>query len=244
MGGLRKKLTLVSGKVVRNRRFERSDFRNNKVCKRRTQSPILSVSTRSIGDMRVKQFIDDFPARGRRLCSAVIQLPLVELAARTVYKFVCTPTCPPKTDTILFCAGFQPAPLEAAALVLLGSLQLLRKRVPELIRKRMYFASAVMILIGVLAMRWNVVIGGQLFSKSLRGLTVYKIQLQGLEGFFMSAALLLLPPHGKATGAVAGVAGAAAPPSARPLPPPACPAAPAPPGALHVPGWLSPSPPA
>jgi hypothetical protein len=37
------------------------------------------------------------------------------------------------------------------------------------------------------------VIGGQLFSKSLRGLTVYKLELLGLEGFFASAALLLTP---------------------------------------------------
>jgi hypothetical protein len=37
------------------------------------------------------------------------------------------------------------------------------------------------------------VIGGQLFSKSLRGLTVYKLQVLGLEGVFMSAGLLLLP---------------------------------------------------
>jgi len=43
------------------------------------------------------------------------------------------------------------------------------------------------------ASHWNVVIGGQLFSKSLRGLTVYKLELLGVEGFFMSALLLLLP---------------------------------------------------
>jgi len=38
-----------------------------------------------------------------------------------------------------------------------------------------------------------VVIGGQLFSKSLRGLTVYKLQLLGLEGFFVSMLLLIVP---------------------------------------------------
>ncbi len=43
----------------------------------------------------------------------------------------------------------------------------------------MYFASAALILLGVLAMRWNVVIGGQLFSKSLRGFTTYKMELAG-----------------------------------------------------------------
>lgn len=78
-------------------------------------------------------------------------------------------------------------------LLLLGSLQLLRKRIPDLVRRRMYFASAVMILIGVLAMRWNVVIGGQLFSKSLRGVMGYKIEFAGVEGWLMGAILLSLP---------------------------------------------------
>ena len=72
-------------------------------------------------------------------------------------------------------------------LILLGALQLLRRRVPDLQRRRMYFASAALILIGVLAMRWNVVIGGQLFSKSLRGVMSYKMEFAGLEGWFMGA---------------------------------------------------------
>jgi predicted membrane protein len=42
-------------------------------------------------------------------------------------------------------------------------------------------------------MRWNVVIGGQLFSKSLRGFTTYKLELIGQEGLFMSLVLLVLP---------------------------------------------------
>jgi Ni/Fe-hydrogenase subunit HybB-like protein len=78
-------------------------------------------------------------------------------------------------------------------LLLLGLLQLLRKRVPELARRRMYFSSAVLIICGVLAMRWNVVIGGQLFSKSLRGVMSYKMEFAGLEGWFMGAILLALP---------------------------------------------------
>ncbi len=78
-------------------------------------------------------------------------------------------------------------------LLLLGSLQLIRKRVPDLGRRRMYFASAMLILTGVLAMRWNVVIGGQLFSKSLRGVMSYKLEFAGVEGWFMSGVLLLLP---------------------------------------------------
>ena len=78
-------------------------------------------------------------------------------------------------------------------LVLLGSLQLIRKRVPEVIRSRMYFASGLLIVLGVLAMRWNVVIGGQLFSKSLRGVMNYKMEFAGLEGWYMGAVLLALP---------------------------------------------------
>jgi predicted membrane protein len=78
-------------------------------------------------------------------------------------------------------------------LSLLGLIQLLRKRIPDLIRKRIYFVTSILILLGVAAMRWNVVIGGQLFSKSLRGFTTYKMELAGHEGWLVSLGLLLLP---------------------------------------------------
>jgi predicted membrane protein len=78
-------------------------------------------------------------------------------------------------------------------LLVLGTLQLLRKRVAEGPRRRLIFASGLAILIGVLAMRWNVVIGGQLFSKSLRGVMGYKLEFGGVEGWFMGAVLLALP---------------------------------------------------
>jgi predicted membrane protein len=78
-------------------------------------------------------------------------------------------------------------------LILLGVLQLFRQRFPELLRRRMYFISSLLILVGVLAMRWNVVIGGQLFSKSLRGLMGYKMEFAGLEGWLMGGILLALP---------------------------------------------------
>jgi predicted membrane protein len=78
-------------------------------------------------------------------------------------------------------------------LLLLGSLQLIRRRVPEIVRKRMYFASAAAILVGVFAMRWNVVIGGQLFSKSLRGFMSYKMEFLSMEGWLMGAVLIALP---------------------------------------------------
>jgi Ni/Fe-hydrogenase subunit HybB-like protein len=78
-------------------------------------------------------------------------------------------------------------------LILLGALQVIRKHIPDIFRKRIYFATAVMILIGVLAMRWNVVIGGQLFSKSLRGVMGYKLEFAGVEGWLMGVVLLSLP---------------------------------------------------
>jgi len=65
--------------------------------------------------------------------------------------------------------------------------------VPAELRRLIYFGAAILIQMGIFSTRWNVVIGGQLFSKSLRGLTVYKMELMGVEGFFMSAMLLILP---------------------------------------------------
>jgi Ni/Fe-hydrogenase subunit HybB-like protein len=78
-------------------------------------------------------------------------------------------------------------------LFLLGSMQLVRRKVAELNRRRVYFSCAALILMGVLAMRWNVVIGGQLFSKSLRGFMSYKMEFAGSEGWLLSLALLALP---------------------------------------------------
>ncbi len=63
----------------------------------------------------------------------------------------------------------------------------------EELRRMLYFGSALLIQVGIFSTRWNVVIGGQLFSKSLRGLTVYKMQMLGPEGFFVTAGLLILP---------------------------------------------------
>jgi predicted membrane protein len=47
--------------------------------------------------------------------------------------------------------------------------------------------------VGIFSTRWNVVIGGQLFSKSFRGLTVYKTTFLGLEGLLVNMALLVMP---------------------------------------------------
>jgi predicted membrane protein len=78
-------------------------------------------------------------------------------------------------------------------LLLLGSLQLFGKRISEVIRRRMIYCSSGMILIGVLAMRWNVVMGGQMFSKSLRGVMSYKLDFMGSEGLLLGGFILILP---------------------------------------------------
>ena len=46
-------------------------------------------------------------------------------------------------------------------------------KLKESTRNTLGIISSVLLLIQVLAMRWNVVVGGQLFSKSLRGFTSY-----------------------------------------------------------------------
>lgn len=61
------------------------------------------------------------------------------------------------------------------------------------VRKRIYVVSGTLALIGIFAMRWNVVIGGQLFSKSFLGYTTYKMGLATREGLLVSVALTLLP---------------------------------------------------
>jgi predicted membrane protein len=51
----------------------------------------------------------------------------------------------------------------------------------------------ILIQLGIFATRWNVVIGGQLFSKSFRGLTTYKMEVVGIEGLIAALGLLIAP---------------------------------------------------
>jgi predicted membrane protein len=46
---------------------------------------------------------------------------------------------------------------------------------------------------GIFFMRWNVVIGGQVFSKSFLGFQNYKPGLIGAEGFLMALIWIILP---------------------------------------------------
>ena len=67
------------------------------------------------------------------------------------------------------------------------------RRIHAEMRRILYFIAAILVQVGIFSTRWNVVIGGQLFSKSLRGLTVYKLELLGPEGLLVAAVLLVLP---------------------------------------------------
>jgi Ni/Fe-hydrogenase subunit HybB-like protein len=60
-------------------------------------------------------------------------------------------------------------------------------------RKLLYFAAVILIQLGIFSTRWNVVIGGQLFSKSFRGLMAYKMEVMGIEGLLTALVVLALP---------------------------------------------------
>ena len=66
-------------------------------------------------------------------------------------------------------------------------------RFPAARRKAMYMTAGCLTLVGIFAMRWNVVIGGQLFSKSFLGYTTYKVTLVTREGLLAAIALMILP---------------------------------------------------
>ena len=68
----------------------------------------------------------------------------------------------------------------------------LRRRLVEA-RLGIYVAAGILTLIGIFAMRWNVVIGGQLFSKSFLGYTTYKLEFASREGLLPAVVLMLLP---------------------------------------------------
>jgi Ni/Fe-hydrogenase subunit HybB-like protein len=66
-------------------------------------------------------------------------------------------------------------------------------RLGEMARKRIYALAGCLTMMGIFAMRWNVVIGGQLFSKSFLGYTTYKMGLITREGLLVAIALTILP---------------------------------------------------
>ncbi len=76
-------------------------------------------------------------------------------------------------------------------IALLGLTQMVRLTARA--RTTVYSIAGVLTLIGIFAMRWNVVIGGQLFSKSFLGYTTYKLHFATREGLLPALVLMVLP---------------------------------------------------
>jgi Ni/Fe-hydrogenase subunit HybB-like protein len=73
----------------------------------------------------------------------------------------------------------------------LGLVQLVN--LSDRVRRAIYVGAGTLTLIGIFAMRWNVVIGGQLFSKSFLGYTTYKMGFATREGLLPALIIMLLP---------------------------------------------------
>jgi Ni/Fe-hydrogenase subunit HybB-like protein len=61
------------------------------------------------------------------------------------------------------------------------------------VRRGLYVTAGLCTMIGIFAMRWNVVIGGQLFSKSFLGYTTYKMGFATREGLLPALIIMVLP---------------------------------------------------
>ena len=72
-------------------------------------------------------------------------------------------------------------------IVLAKSFKSLKRRVP------VYTLASLLTLVGVFAMRWNVVIGGQILSKTFRGFSSYIMPLFGAESASIAMAIMAVP---------------------------------------------------
>ena len=79
-------------------------------------------------------------------------------------------------------------------LILLAVVVLMNRYLHERVRNTLSTVAAFLCLLQVFSMRWNIVVGGQLMSKSLRGLrSHYDPEVFGREGILMAIALLTAP---------------------------------------------------
>ncbi|MFZ0138233.1 MAG: NrfD/PsrC family molybdoenzyme membrane anchor subunit [Candidatus Sulfotelmatobacter sp.] len=76
-------------------------------------------------------------------------------------------------------------------IALIGLTQVVR--CSDIARKQIYAVAGSLTMVGIFAMRWNVVIGGQLFSKSFLGYTSYKMAFATREGLLPAIVLMILP---------------------------------------------------
>jgi predicted membrane protein len=71
---------------------------------------------------------------------------------------------------------------------------LMDRYLDDRVRNTLTFVSSSLLLLQVLSMRWNVVIGGQLFSKSMRGFReTYVPGMFEKEGILAAAVILVTP---------------------------------------------------
>ena len=79
-------------------------------------------------------------------------------------------------------------------LILLAVVVLMNRYLHDRVRNTLSTVAALLCLLQVFSMRWNIVIGGQLLSKSLRGLrSPYEPEVFGREGVLMAIALIVAP---------------------------------------------------
>jgi predicted membrane protein len=76
-------------------------------------------------------------------------------------------------------------------MITLAILQFVKNR--DKLKRRLYMITGILVLCGIFFMRWNVVVGGQLFSKSFYGFTAFKLKLIGTEGVLMASIWVILP---------------------------------------------------
>ena len=81
----------------------------------------------------------------------------------------------------------------AIPFVALGAAVVLKDRISDRLRNIIGFASGILLLVQVFAMRWNVVVGGQTFSKSFRGFLNFHVDVLGREGLLAAVFLFTLP---------------------------------------------------
>jgi len=71
-------------------------------------------------------------------------------------------------------------------LIVIGK-KLSKARIP------IYTIASLLTLIGIFAMRWNIIIGGQMISKSMAGIVQYHLAFFGREGIMMAIAIMVVP---------------------------------------------------
>jgi predicted membrane protein len=78
--------------------------------------------------------------------------------------------------------------------ILLAIVVTMSRYLHDRVRNTLAVVASLLLLVQVFAMRWNIVIGGQLLSKSFRGLrSGYRPELFDREGILVAIGLLVLP---------------------------------------------------